>query len=193
MSFNAEFEISFGLPSQIIESDLPEIVFSGKSNVGKSSLINKLTNRKSLARTSSMPGKTTTINFYKLQGFRFVDLPGYGYAKRSLKEKERFSNLVEGYFAKNRDIRLVIQLVDMRHPPSKDDMKMINFLCDYSYPFIIVLTKSDKLNKTQRENRLNSLKDELLDFEGITLLPFSTVTTEGVEKLKEIISSTLED
>ncbi len=193
MNFNAEFEVSFGISSQIIKSTLPEIVFSGRSNVGKSSLINKLTARKSLARVSKQPGKTATINFYKLKQARLVDLPGYGYAKVSFKEKKRWAYLLESYFNQERNIPLVIQLIDMRHPPTTHDMDMINFLCDYQMPFIIVLTKSDKLNKKERQERMEKLQDEFYDFEGITLLPFSSVSGEGLFELKQIIAGCVED
>ncbi len=191
MKFNAEFEASFGISSQIIKSTLPEIVFSGRSNVGKSSIINKLTGRKSLARVSKQPGKTATINFYKLEEARFVDLPGYGYAKVSFKEKKRWANLLETYFNQERNVPLVVQLVDMRHPPTSDDMDMINFLCDYQLPFVIVLTKSDKLNKRERTQRMEQLQQELYEFEGITLLPFSAVNGEGLSELKNVIESTI--
>ena len=136
----AVFESASGRAEQLPESTLPEIVFSGRSNVGKSSLINKLVNRKFLARVSSTPGKTATINFYRLQEARLVDLPGYGYAKVSFSEKKRWAELVEGYFQQPRDIRLVIQLVDMRHPPTRDDMQMVSFLCENEFPFLVVLT-----------------------------------------------------
>ena len=127
---NIKFEASYGVSSQLPPSSLPEIVFAGKSNVGKSSLFNKLFNRKSLARVSSVPGKTTTINFFLLDGIRFADLPGYGYAKRSASEIQRWGELMEGYFAGGRDIRLVVQLLDMRHPPTADDKTMLGFLSD---------------------------------------------------------------
>ncbi len=194
MNFNnAVFEISAGKANQLPQSDLPEIVFSGRSNVGKSSLINKLLSRKSLARVSSTPGKTSTINVYLLKEARLVDLPGYGYAKVSFSEKKRWSELVEGYFNQDRNIGLVIQLIDMRHPPTQNDIHMINFLCDNEIPFIIVLTKSDKLNKSKRAERLNLLKDELIDFEGIKLIPFSSLKGEGLEEIKSVISSVVED
>lgn len=187
MKFLAEFEASYGLEEQLPASNLPEIVFSGRSNVGKSSLINKLTNRKNLARVSSTPGKTGTINFFKLDKFRLVDLPGYGYAKVSMKEKKRWAQLVEGYFKQDRNIALIVQLIDMRHPLTKDDINMINFLCDYSFPFIVAMTKSDKLNKTKRALRMEQLKEEFCDYEGITLIPFSSVNSEGLDKLKKSI------
>ena len=126
MNFNkAEFIASYGISTQLIQDDLPEIAFAGRSNVGKSSLLNKLFNRKNLARVSSVPGKTVTVNFYNVDGNRFVDLPGYGYAKISKSEKDRFSELMEGYFQSGRNIKLVVQLVDMRHKPSADDIGMI--------------------------------------------------------------------
>lgn len=190
---NAAFELAAGKSDQLPESDFPEIVFSGKSNVGKSSLINKLLNRKNLARVSATPGKTATINFYRLDELRLVDLPGYGYAKVSQAEKRRWAELVEGYFQQERNLALVIQLVDMRHPPTRDDMHMIEFLCEGGFPFLIVLTKSDKLNQTERKQRLAALKETFADYEGLQLIPFSAVTGEGVEELREILSSMAEE
>lgn len=121
--------------------------FPGRSNVGKSSLINKLFDRKQLARVSAMPGKTTTINFFRVDNVRFADLPGYGYAKVSKKEKKRWSGLIGDYLASDRDIALVFQLIDMRHPPTKDDLLMIDYLVEYEMPFAVVLTKMDKLSQ----------------------------------------------
>lgn len=184
---NVSFESAAGFSNQLPVSTLPEIVFSGRSNVGKSSLINKLVNRKALARVSSAPGKTGTINFYRLNEARLVDLPGYGYAKVSYSEKKRWAELVEGYFQQERELRLVIQLVDMRHPPTKDDLHMISYLVDAQIPFVIALTKSDKLNKSERSARLASLQEELGEYEGVTLIPFSAVNGEGVEEIQEII------
>lgn len=184
---NVSFESAAGFSNQLPVSKLPEIVFSGRSNVGKSSLINKLVNRKALARVSSAPGKTGTINFYRLNEARLVDLPGYGYAKVSYSEKKRWAELVEGYFQQERELRLVIQLVDMRHPPTKDDLHMISYLVDAQIPFVIALTKSDKLNKSERSARLASLQEELGEYEGVTLIPFSAVNGEGVEEIQEII------
>lgn len=184
---SAVFETSAGVSGQLIPSTLPEIAFSGRSNVGKSSLINKLLNRKALARTSATPGKTATINFYKLTNMRLVDLPGYGYAKLSASEKQRFSQTIEHYFDDDRDLRLVLQLIDMRHPPTANDLQMLEYLVECEIPFVIVLTKADKLNKTEREKRLFALKDELADYEGIKCIPFSAVNGEGVEALREIL------
>lgn len=188
----AVFETSAGVSGQLIASTLPEIAFSGRSNVGKSSLINKLLNRKSLARTSATPGKTATINFYKLDSMRLVDLPGYGYAKLSASEKQRFSQTIEHYFEDDRDLRLVLQLIDMRHPPTANDMQMLDYLVQYEIPFVIVLTKADKLNKTEREARLAALAEELSDFEGVECIPFSAVNGEGVQTLRDILDEVTE-
>ncbi len=184
---NAEFNSSFGNAGQLPEIDLPEIVFSGRSNVGKSSLINKLVNRKSLARVSATPGKTGTINFYKLNLAMLVDLPGYGYAKVPFSEKKRWAELVEGYFNSERNIKLILQVIDMRHPPSKDDMDMIRYLSAYRFPFVIVLTKSDKLKKMQRNKRLAEIKVELSEFGDLKFIPFSSVSSEGLEEIKSEI------
>ena len=184
---NASFEFAAGRLDQLPEPTMPEIVFSGKSNVGKSSLINKLINRKSLARISSKPGKTGTINFYNIIDCRFVDLPGYGYAKVAQSEKLRWAELVEGYFSTDRNIKLVIQIIDIRHAPTEDDLQMINFLLNSGLSFLIVATKSDKLNKTQRSIRLNSLYKSFNGIDEQNLIPFSVVNGEGVEKLKNII------
>lgn len=184
---SAVFETSAGVSGQLIASTLPEIAFSGRSNVGKSSLINKLLNRKSLARTSATPGKTATINFYKLDTMRLVDLPGYGYAKLSNAEKMRFSQTIEHYFDDDRDLRLVLQLIDMRHPPTANDFQMLEYLVQCEIPFVIVLTKSDKLKKTEREKRMEALREELADFDGVQCVPFSAVNGEGVDTLRAIL------
>ncbi|MBQ1546089.1 MAG: YihA family ribosome biogenesis GTP-binding protein [Clostridia bacterium] len=188
MNFNkAEFEFAVGSASQLKPSELPEVVFSGRSNVGKSSLINKLVNRKSLARVSASPGKTATINFFRVDEFHLVDLPGYGYAKVSKAEKDRWSGLMEGYFRQDRRFALVIQIIDLRHAPSKDDMDMISYLYSQDMPFIIVATKKDKLKKTQQQKRLTELKDELADFEDVPVYPFSAQTGEGADELRACI------
>ena len=185
---NAKFVTSFGKLLQLPPSDRPEVCFSGRSNVGKSSLINKLLNRKSLARVSSVPGKTVTINFYELGGIFLADLPGYGYAKVAKTEKHGWGELIGGYLADgDRQMCLVVQLIDMRHAPSKDDIQMINYLIDNELPFVIVLTKADKLKKTAREERMKAFADEIPCFEDITVLPFSCMTGEGVEELRAVI------
>lgn len=185
----AEFKAAYGTFSQLPESDLPEIAFAGRSNVGKSSLLNKLFMRKSLARVSSVPGKTITINFYDVDEVNFVDLPGYGYAKVAKPEKKRWAEMMEGYFNSDRNIKLVIQLVDMRHPPTKDDIMMMEFLMHNDYEFIVVMTKSDKLKKTEYNKRLESVKSELDFVPEDRMIPFSSVTGEGVEKIKAIIEN----
>ena len=189
----AEFTAAYGKFSQIPAPERIEIAFAGHSNVGKSTLINKLFNRKNLARVSSVPGKTATINFYGLENIYFVDLPGYGYAKVSKSEKERWSGLIEGYLSSDRDIRLVFMLVDMRHAPTKDDVQMINYLIDTEMPCVLVLTKADKLNKTERAKRLEAFKNEIPCFEDIHTIPFSSQTFEGVEELRQIVEDIADD
>ena len=185
---NVSFEAAFGDPKQFLESNIPELCFAGRSNVGKSSLINKVLGRKSFARVSTKPGKTITINFYRLDGVRLVDLPGYGYAKISGNEKMRFARLMEGYFNEGRNIKNVFSLIDMRHSPTADDIDMLQFLLATELPFTVVLTKSDKLNKTERENRLSAIKSELQFLpEDIKVIPFSSANGEGVEQIKAII------
>ena len=192
MNFNkVEFERSFGLSSQLPDSTGLEFVFAGRSNAGKSSLLNKIFNRKSLARVSSMPGKTITVNFFKGDGVYFVDLPGYGYAKREQSEKKRWAELMEGYFHSDRNIALVIQLIDMRHAPSADDMMMLNFLRECEIPFMIALTKCDKLNKTETEKRRAELEEELRDYADIKKIEFSAVKGTGVEEMKAAIVAAL--
>lgn len=189
---NAVFETSFGVASQLKISDLPEIAFSGKSNVGKSSLLNKILGRKSLARVSSMPGKTVTINFFKLDNCRFADLPGYGYAKVSHSEKIRWAELMETYFSSGRDIRLVVQLLDMRHAPTKQDVEMMEYMNANGIPFAVALTKCDKLNKTERMNQLESICSVVTKFGNISVVPFSALKGDGVDELRKIISSAVE-
>ena len=184
---NVQFEASYGLFSQIPPSSMPEFAFSGRSNVGKSSLINKLFNRKQLARVSAMPGKTTTINFFRLENVRFADLPGYGYAKVSKKEKDRWSGLIGDYLASDRDIALVFQLIDMRHPPTKDDLTMIDYLVECEMPFAIVLTKMDKLSKRERQERLDAFMTEIPYADQLTILPVSSETGEGMDEIRRII------
>lgn len=192
MNYNkAEFDRAYGVSNQLPPSNIPEIVFSGKSNVGKSSLLNKLFNRKNLARTSSVPGKTITINFFNVDGFKFVDLPGYGYAKISKQEKARFGELMEGYFQSNRNIKLVVQLVDMRHKPTADDIGMIDFLNQMDIPYIIVMTKSDKLKVKEYQRRIEESKKELDIAGDRPIIPFSATNGQGVDKIKSYIEEAL--
>lgn len=189
----AEFKSAYGTFEQLPPSDLPEIAFAGRSNVGKSSLLNKLFMRKNLARVSSVPGKTITINFYGVDGVNFVDLPGYGYAKVSRSEKQRWAKMMEGYFNSDRNIKLVIQLVDMRHPPTADDIMMMEFLENTGIDFVVVMTKSDKLNKGDYKKRLEKSKAELNFIDSEYIIPFSSQTGENIEKIKAIIESHLEE
>lgn len=195
MNYNkAEFVTSFGKFNQIPKSDRPEIAFSGRSNVGKSSLINKIFNRKNLARVSSMPGKTITINFFSLEKVYFVDLPGYGYANRSKAEKAQWGSLIGGYLGDgDRNLALVFQLVDIRHTPSKDDLQMIDYLIDSEIPFVIVFTKADKLKPTARKERMEAFRKEIPCFDDITSVEFSTMTGEGVDEIHEIIDDVSQD
>lgn len=192
MNYNkVEFEKAYGISTQLPNSEIPEIAFAGRSNVGKSSLLNKLFNRKGLARVSSVPGKTITINFYDVDGYKFVDLPGYGYAKISKAEKDRFGELMEGYFQSGRNIKLVVQLVDMRHKPSQDDYGMIEFMNQMNIPYIIVMTKSDKLKVKEYKKRLNDSKIELECAGDVPIIPFSSQNGEGVDEVKKYIEEAL--
>lgn len=194
MNYNkAEFERAFGISSQLPESIQPEIAFAGRSNVGKSSLLNKIFNRKQLARVSSVPGKTITINFYNVDDVKFVDLPGYGYARLSKQELSRFGELMEGYFQSDRNIALVVQLIDMRHPLTKDDEGMITFLKEMNNPFIIVMTKADKLKKKAYEERLKASREELAFAGNVPVVPFSSVTGQGINGIKNYIEKAISD
>ena len=194
MNFNkAEFFKAYGEFSQLPKSDRIEIAFAGRSNVGKSSLINKVFNRKNLARVSAVPGKTATINFYSLENIYLVDLPGYGYAKVAKSDKVRWSGLIEGYLHDDRDMRLVFQLIDMRHPPTGDDIHMINFLIESEMPFAIVFTKADKLSKREREERMAGFAAEIPYFDDIEKVEFSAQTGEGAEKIRQIIEEIADD
>lgn len=189
MNWNqVDFEAAFGTPQQFTESTLPEICFSGRSNVGKSSLINKILNRKSIARVSSTPGKTVTVNFYRLPELRLVDLPGYGYAKVADRDRERWSELMEEYFKSGRNIKLCLQLIDMRHPATEFDISMLQFLSHFEIPYAVVLTKCDKLNKTEFQKRLTALKEELGELgDGVTVIPFSALKGTGAEDIRKTV------
>lgn len=188
---NVKFEMACGLFEQLPESMKPEVVFSGRSNVGKSSLINKLTNRKSLARVSATPGKTATINFFSLSEFMLVDLPGYGYAKVSHAEKERWAELVEGYFGGDRKFALIVQICDIRHKPTVDDMQMIEYLSAMNFPFIVVLTKMDKLNKTELAKQTEYYRELLKDY-NVQCFPFSALKGTGTEEIRDVIDKYIE-
>ncbi len=187
------FEFSAGEPQQFPASDIPEIAVCGRSNVGKSSLINAVFGRHALARTGARPGKTATVNFYRTRFFRLCDLPGYGYAKVSFAERQRYSRLIDGYFSDERDCRLVIQLLDMRIPPSTDDQKMLDFLIDDGIPFIVALTKADKLKATERRHAENRWQETFSELSGLRVIPFSAVTKEGTEQICDCVREVSED
>lgn len=183
---NVILKISAGQPRQIPSDPIPQVAFSGRSNVGKSSLINTLLGRKSLARVSSAPGKTITINFYEVDKKLFlVDLPGYGFAKRTLEDKKQWSALTDGYFTSNKNIdrvELIVQLIDSRIGPTKDDEMMLEYLGTVGLPFAVVATKTDKLNATERKKNLEAIAAHPL-INGAPVIPFSALKGEGKEEL----------
>ena len=190
----AAFVRSAADKAHFLRDGLPQFAFAGRSNVGKSSVINRLLNRKNFARVGAAPGKTTHINYFNNdRAFYLVDLPGYGYAKVSREEKRRWGSLIEGYLQADRDLRLVLQSIDMRHPPTADDRLMIDFLTEAEIPFVLVLTKSDKLNQSQRRERLAALEEELADYTGLTMVPFSAEKGENADELREILRSVCEE
>ena len=188
MNFNnVRFERSFGTSAQLTPSTAPEVAFSGRSNVGKSSLLNKLFNRKGLAKVSQTPGKTATINFFDGDGVTFVDLPGYGYAKVSKSEKARWSELIEGYFNQDRSFALVVALVDIRHEASALDENMIRFLREADLPFVVALTKADKLSRQQQMKQKAALKRQLALGDDASMVVTSSAKGDGMEELRKII------
>lgn len=192
MNYNkADFIASYGISSQLPESDRPELSFSGRSNVGKSSLINKLCNRKNLARVSSTPGKTATINFYEVDNCYFVDLPGYGYAKVSKAERDRWGRLMEDYFADRELMTFGAMIVDARHKPTADDCTMAQWYRDAGCPFVVVANKLDKLKKREIESNLLTIRETLELDESVKLIPFSAEKGEGKQELLDLILSKL--
>jgi len=192
---NSELLISAGRTNQFPALPLPQAVFSGRSNVGKSSLINCLLGRKSLARVSSTPGKTITVNFYKVDKKAvFVDLPGYGFAKRSGDSQKQWSELTDGFFTKNKNydlVKVAVQLVDLEVGPTQDDLMMLDFLNRTGLPFIVVASKADKPNKTNRAAALEKLRAcELIPAET-PIIPFSSKTGEGREELRKLLTASL--
>ena len=183
---NPKLEISAVGPKQYPKSNLPEIVLAGKSNVGKSTFINTLINRKGLARTSSEPGKTRQINFYNMdQRFYFVDLPGYGYSKMSKAEQDKVGKFIEEYLFTREKISLIALLIDIRHKPGENDILMYNYIKNTNLPFIIILTKADKIAITKVESYVDEIKKELNIDEETTILPFSSQRKIYTEKVWE--------
>ena len=177
-----------GITSRLPENTLPEIAFAGKSNVGKSSLINGLMNRKSLARTSAQPGKTQTINFYNVNdAFYLVDLPGYGYARVSEEVKAKWGKMVERYLKQSRQLRAVFLLIDIRHEPSANDRQMYDWILSQGYHPIIIATKLDKLNRSQVPAAVKRVREGLKAEKGTEILPFSALTKQGREEIYQVI------
>ncbi|MCM1180423.1 MAG: ribosome biogenesis GTP-binding protein YihA/YsxC [Clostridium sp.] len=184
----AELETVCGVTSKLPDNEGVEIAFAGKSNVGKSSLINGLLNRKSLARTSSQPGKTQTINFYKInRQFYFVDLPGYGYAKVSVKEREKWGKMIENYLHTSRKLALVFLLIDIRHEPSANDKMMYDWILHNGFTPVIIATKADKIKRSQLQKQIKVIRTKLEMQAGDLLFPFSALSKQGREEILEYI------
>ena len=184
----AELDIVCGVTSRLPDTGMPEVAFAGKSNVGKSSLINGLMNRKSLARTSGQPGKTQTINFYKVNREMYlVDLPGYGYARVSQSEKEKWGKMIERYLHTSRNLKAVFLLIDIRHAPSANDCQMYEWILHNGVRPIIIATKLDKLKRSQVQKNLKILREGLRLEKDVTVIPFSAETKQGREEIWELI------
>ena len=190
---NVELQIVCGITSKLPETDKVEVAFAGKSNVGKSSLINALMNRKALARTSATPGKTQTINFYNVNDAMYlVDLPGYGYAKVSEKEKAKWGQLIERYLNTSKQLKAVFLLIDIRHEPSANDKMMYEWIIAQGYHPIIIATKLDKLKRSQVAKHVKMIKEGLQLVPGTIVIPFSAETKQGREEIWELMESYLE-
>lgn len=182
----AQFEASYGRAADIPEASMPEVSFAGRSNVGKSSLLNKLVGRKALAKVSSTPGRTANINFFEVDGIYLVDLPGYGYAKVSKAEQKRWANLISDYFTQERSFNLVVALVDIRHDAQKLDVQMLGFLQESQLPFVVALTKADKLSRNKQEQQRSRLAKQF----GLSrdqIIVTSAQTGQGIDELKRRI------
>lgn len=189
---SAELETVCGITSKLPDNDLPEIAFAGKSNVGKSSLINGLLKRKSLARTSAQPGKTQTINFYNVnKNLYFVDLPGYGYAKVSVEIRAKWGKMIERYLHGSPQLKKVFLLIDIRHVPSENDCMMYDWIVDNGYEPVIICTKLDKIKRSQVQKNLKLIREKLDLVPGTTMIPFSAQTKQGRDEIWNLIEETL--
>jgi len=185
---SVELETVCGITSKLPDNVLPEVAFAGKSNVGKSSLINGLMNRKNLARTSASPGKTQTINFYNInKELYFVDLPGYGYAKVSKTEKEKWGKMIENYLKKSRQLRTVFLLIDIRHEPGANDIQMYNWVCANGFEPVIIATKLDKIKRSQVDKQKKLIRTTLCAKKNTIIIPFSAETKQGREEIYELL------
>ena len=190
---NVNLETVCGITSTFPENEHMEFAFAGKSNVGKSSLINGLMNRKSLARTSAQPGKTQTVNFYNINDeLYFVDLPGYGYAKVNEHEKEKWGKMIEKYLHQSQQLKAVFLLIDIRHEPSNNDRMMYDWILNQGFEPIIIATKLDKINRSQIQKHIKMVKDGLKVVKGTTVIPYSSLTKQGREEIYELLDSYLE-
>ncbi|MDD6451754.1 MAG: ribosome biogenesis GTP-binding protein YihA/YsxC [Lachnospiraceae bacterium] len=191
---DAELETVCGVTSKLPKNHLPEIAFCGRSNVGKSSLINSLMERKKLARTSQQPGKTQTLNFYKVNSALYlVDLPGYGYAKNSQANREAWGVMIQNYLTGSDMLRYVFQLVDIRHDPSTDDQKMYDWLTYLGFDPIIIATKSDKLKPREIESHMDRISEVLGLSSDAIIVPFSSVTKQGLDTLNDFMDQVVEN
>ena len=183
-----------GITSTLPQNTLPEVAFAGKSNVGKSSLINALMNRKGLARTSSQPGKTQTINFYNINSqLYFVDLPGYGYARVSVSEKEKWGRMIERYLHRSKQLKTIFLLIDIRHEPGANDQQMYRWILNQGFRPVIIATKLDKINRSQKDKHIKMIKNGLKVVPGTQIIPFSSQTKQGREEIYALLDSLLEE
>ncbi len=190
---NVSLETVCGITSRLPENDKPEVAFAGKSNVGKSSLINALMNRKSLARTSAEPGKTQTVNYYNINdSLYFVDLPGYGYARANEAVKAQWGKMIEDYLHQSKQLKRVFLLIDIRHEPSENDCIMYDWIVRNGYLPVIIATKLDKINRSQIQKQLKLIRNKLKVAEGTVMIPFSAQTKQGREEIYEILDEILE-
>lgn len=189
---NVSLETVCGVTSTLPDNTLPEVAFAGKSNVGKSSLINGLMNRKSLARTSSQPGKTQTINFYNINdALYFVDLPGYGYANANESVKAQWGKMIERYLHKSKQLKLVFLLIDIRHAPGANDVHMYHWIKDSGFEPIIIATKADKIKRSQLDKCLKIIRETLKVDKGTVMIPYSSLTKQGREEIYDLLDNRL--